>query len=331
MAAHPSDREIEGFFRGLDQDHDGLLSKKEVGKLMAKLGEKVTSLLSHKKLDHIFEEMDVERNGTVSLGEFLEWHKRTHATNAEDMEANISRLFHELDTDGSGFLSKSEVGTLTDQLGEHVMKGRRRGLFRHLGSAWRANKWHLEDIFADMAAGDDKVTYEEFLAWHKREHPLIWSVHRDTGANVDVAQIHLQYKTEIAALKAAHAKEIQEHDQRHNQHAEELKSLRAEHERQLRAHEARHDEHKIELARARADHAAAIVKQHEEHSAHHAAVVAEHQKRYEDLRSTRHAARMKGMEQQELHSEVVGGLEKLRDLLVMINEPKESGEDAATQ
>ena len=66
-------RKIREMFDRLDTDGSGALDKKEVGKLAAELGEKLTSVFGSKKLDEAFAEMDPENDGEVSFEKFTGW------------------------------------------------------------------------------------------------------------------------------------------------------------------------------------------------------------------------------------------------------------------
>ena len=67
------ERKLREMFDRLDTDGSGALDKKEVGKLAAELGEKLTSVFGSKKLDEAFAEMDPENDGEVSFEKFTGW------------------------------------------------------------------------------------------------------------------------------------------------------------------------------------------------------------------------------------------------------------------
>eukprot|EP00941_MAST-03F_sp_MAST-3F-sp1_P001739 g1739.t1 len=75
------------------------------------------------------------------------------------IEEKIRDLFNDLDIDNSGLLSKKEVGVLSSKLGEGL-------------SSFFSNK-KLDIAFREMDPNQDGVvTVDEFIAWHRRNHPI---------------------------------------------------------------------------------------------------------------------------------------------------------------
>ena len=83
-AAGGSGDRVRELFDQLDADGSNSLDKREVRKLAALLGEKLTSFmgLRTKKLDAAFAEMDVRKAGAVTFEEFRTWWVKTHPEDA---------------------------------------------------------------------------------------------------------------------------------------------------------------------------------------------------------------------------------------------------------
>ena len=60
-------------FAEFDTDGSGLLDKQEVKRLTTRMGEKLTTLFNHKKLDDAFAQMDKDNSGGVGVDEFVAW------------------------------------------------------------------------------------------------------------------------------------------------------------------------------------------------------------------------------------------------------------------
>eukprot|EP00941_MAST-03F_sp_MAST-3F-sp1_P002158 g2158.t1 len=158
---------ITQLFYKLDKDHSGYLDKEEVKQMGTRMGEKLTTLLSHKLLDKAFAEMDPSGDGKVSLEEFISWHHRTHPTEASHVYAQIRHLFNEIDTDNKGWLDRKEVKKLLKGTGNQLT---RRFSFHH---KYGSKKESFKRVFGEIDHdGSGKVSFDEFLAWHCRDHNI---------------------------------------------------------------------------------------------------------------------------------------------------------------
>eukprot|EP00941_MAST-03F_sp_MAST-3F-sp1_P004423 g4423.t1 len=115
-------------FDKIDTNNSGTLEKKEIKVLAAKMGDKLTSFLSHKKLDEAFNDMDPNGDGSVSFEEFIGWYHRQHPVEPHHVHAKAKHIFDRLDECKTGFISKEETRQLLDEMG---MKGyKQKGVLR---------------------------------------------------------------------------------------------------------------------------------------------------------------------------------------------------------
>eukprot|EP00941_MAST-03F_sp_MAST-3F-sp1_P002157 g2157.t1 len=158
---------IKALFYEMDSDRSGDLDKNEVKILAKRMGDKLTTMLSHKLLDKAFAEMDPNGDGKVSLEEFIAWHHRVHPVEPHHVYAQCRKLFDEIDTDNSGYLTRKELKKMLLLTGNVLT---RRFSFKHL---YGESKESFDEAFGEMDPnGDEQVTFEEFLAWHCRNHHI---------------------------------------------------------------------------------------------------------------------------------------------------------------
>ncbi|OMJ83836.1 hypothetical protein SteCoe_15135 [Stentor coeruleus] len=94
-------KEVRGIFESLDTDQDGKLSKEEVAH-----GINFFCCDTEYKLDTVFKNCDIDKNGYIDFSEFLT------AVLSLDLELSTKRLFkafNALDKDGNGRISKVEL------------------------------------------------------------------------------------------------------------------------------------------------------------------------------------------------------------------------------
>eukprot|EP00941_MAST-03F_sp_MAST-3F-sp1_P002536 g2536.t1 len=160
------EQKIREIIASMETEEDGTLTKVEVKVLAGKMGEKLTTLLSHKKLDKAFAQMDSNKDGRVEIDEFIRWHHCEHPTKPAHLFAQIKRRFNELDVDGVGTLSKKDVLTLMKRTGNKIS-----GFF-NLHTYYGEKGLTFQNAYHQMAGLDDKVSLQEFLDWHCMHHKL---------------------------------------------------------------------------------------------------------------------------------------------------------------
>ncbi|EFJ04465.1 hypothetical protein SELMODRAFT_16324, partial [Selaginella moellendorffii] len=95
-------------FQAIDENGDGLISKEEVGKLMAKLGHG----MSDSDLELLMLTVDLNGDGCVDFEEF----QALYIT-SEDEEENLRDAFRVFDQNGDGFITAEELHRVLSRLG----------------------------------------------------------------------------------------------------------------------------------------------------------------------------------------------------------------------
>ena len=98
---HSHENVAHEIFNLIDRGGTGALTKKEIGKLMAKMGEKTRRSFfgGNRKLDAAFAEMDPSGDGVVDFVEFFDWFRRKHPESPHDEELAIQFELERLDKD----------------------------------------------------------------------------------------------------------------------------------------------------------------------------------------------------------------------------------------
>jgi Ca2+-binding EF-hand superfamily protein len=137
---------------------DGKFGKQGLAKLAAFMGEPLTTLTSHRRLDRAWATLDTQGTGKVTFAQFERWHRSNRPTSAKDREHQAAFLFKQLDVDNSNSLSLEEMTALLKTMGART-KG-------------RTGRRDLAAAFSEMDAdGSGEVGLDEFVAWHNRQHP----------------------------------------------------------------------------------------------------------------------------------------------------------------
>eukprot|EP00941_MAST-03F_sp_MAST-3F-sp1_P002751 g2751.t1 len=130
------------------------------------MGDKLTTLFSHKKLDEAFAEMRRNKDGEVTIEEFIAWHHRNHPTEPKHLYAQLLHLFNVIDSkrlendfDDSlkkGCFRKQDVSDLLKSAGNHI------------AGKYKLKKMKsIDDAFQEMdKTGTGFVSHEEFVLWY---------------------------------------------------------------------------------------------------------------------------------------------------------------------
>lgn len=97
---------VRKMFERYDSDQSGSISALELGKLLADLGER----LSTEELKEVLSSLDVDANGQVSFGEFIQWWQRY----------GLEKCFRRFDVDNSGTINATELGALMAEVSSGV-------------------------------------------------------------------------------------------------------------------------------------------------------------------------------------------------------------------
>ncbi|XP_075260896.1 uncharacterized protein LOC142352280 [Convolutriloba macropyga] len=122
MSMQFSDEQIAQYrsaFNLFDQDGDGAISEEELGKMMAQLGQPMSS----QELKEFIEEIDIDGNGMVEFNEFLEMMVKKNPSaidGKDDRTDDIAIAFKVFDRNGDGFVTKAELMHVLMSLGENL-------------------------------------------------------------------------------------------------------------------------------------------------------------------------------------------------------------------
>ena len=109
--------------------------------VMRSLGQNPTEA----ELKDMIDAIDLETPGQCSLPEFLTMFECT--LQKDDGEAEIQKVFSELDKDGTGFVSAAEIHRVMTNLGEKL-----------------AGMGGSDEALTPLAGSDRLISYEEFRA-----------------------------------------------------------------------------------------------------------------------------------------------------------------------
>lgn len=138
-------------FRDIDRDGSGFIDPQELKEIATRLG----NPLSDKQLKALFRTIDTDKNGKISAEEFVAWIQDEQSKNdvKKYFHATATKIFEDIDTDGSGFLDKEELKAVTIRLGEDFTDKEISKIFK----AMDKNK-------------DGKVGLQEFINWMDKEN-----------------------------------------------------------------------------------------------------------------------------------------------------------------
>jgi len=98
------ERIVRDLFDRIDKNGNGVLSTKEIKRLMHMLGQNLTD----KEFKEVMREMDKDNSGEVGFREFESWWQGTEEGGTETSAEELADLFSEVDADGSGEIDMDE-------------------------------------------------------------------------------------------------------------------------------------------------------------------------------------------------------------------------------
>ncbi|XP_011032413.1 PREDICTED: calmodulin-like protein 8 [Populus euphratica] len=132
--------EFQEAFCLFDKDGDGCITFEELATVIKSLDDSATD----EELHIMISEVDVDGNGTIEFGEFLNLMARKMRENDADEE--LKEAFKVFDKDQDGYISPNELRHVMINLGEQLTDGELEQMIRE----------------ADLD-GDGQVNYEEFV------------------------------------------------------------------------------------------------------------------------------------------------------------------------
>ncbi|KAG2269613.1 hypothetical protein Bca4012_062636 [Brassica carinata] len=110
-------RELEAVFKKFDVNGDGKISSKELGAIMASLGNEVPEEVLEKAIT----EIDRKGDGYINFEEFVELN--TKGMDQNDVLENLKDAFSVYDIDGNGAISAEELHEVLRSLGDECSIG----------------------------------------------------------------------------------------------------------------------------------------------------------------------------------------------------------------
>ncbi|KAJ8760747.1 hypothetical protein K2173_017887 [Erythroxylum novogranatense] len=124
----------------LDKDGDGCITLEELGVALKSLGQHPTE----DELQIMISEVDVDGNGTIEFGEFINLMERK--MKESEAEEELTEVFRVFDKDQDGYISPTELRHVMISLGEKLTEEELEQMIKE----------------ADLD-GDGQVNYDEFV------------------------------------------------------------------------------------------------------------------------------------------------------------------------
>ncbi|XP_042908967.1 calcium-binding protein E63-1 isoform X2 [Parasteatoda tepidariorum] len=132
--------ELKAAFAMLDRNQDGRINETELKSMLEKLGISLTDEMIAK----LIEEASKTGQRLLNEEEFFSW--MSHHDVKEDAMADLMAAFKVFDKDGNGYISKDELKTAMDTIGEPMSEGQ------------------LDIMIKETDTDNDgKINYEEFV------------------------------------------------------------------------------------------------------------------------------------------------------------------------
>jgi len=131
-------------FSQVDIDGNGHVDREELKQLFNLL----ECYISARELEEVFNQLDEDKDGTISQSEFTNWYCRSE----ERILSQVHHVFDQIDVDKSNSIDKDEVKTLLTMLDPHTTD--------------EDVEIALEDMYKEGRR--DEITFEEFSEWYKK-------------------------------------------------------------------------------------------------------------------------------------------------------------------
>jgi len=131
-------------FSQVDIDGNGHVDREELKQLFNLL----ECYITPRELEEVFNQLDEDKDGTISQSEFTEWYCRSE----ERILSQVHHVFDQIDVDKSNNIDKDEVKTLLTKLDPHTTDA------------------DVAEALNTMYKGGsrDEITFEEFSEWYKQ-------------------------------------------------------------------------------------------------------------------------------------------------------------------
>ncbi|RCN36570.1 EF hand [Ancylostoma caninum] len=118
MGQSPTEEELDAMFNAADQDHDGNID--------FKVDYPTISMISFKTAEHSERTMVIAINWGVALSEFLQ------IAHANPLSLSLKAVFEELDVDGDGYITRSELRTAFQRMGHSLSDQDIKAIYKHV-------------------------------------------------------------------------------------------------------------------------------------------------------------------------------------------------------
>lgn len=116
------DDDLRQIFREFDLNGDGLIQKHELRAVMQKMGQSPTD----QELEAMFAAADRNRDGNIDFTEFLT------IARANPLSLSLKAVFQELDVDGDGYITRSELRTAFQRMGHALSDQDIKAIYKHV-------------------------------------------------------------------------------------------------------------------------------------------------------------------------------------------------------
>ncbi|KAI1731434.1 EF hand domain-containing protein [Ditylenchus destructor] len=137
--------DLRGIFHEFDLNGDGYIQKNELKAVMIKMGQSPTE----EELIAMFNAADQDQDGNIDFHEFLT------IARANPLSLSLKAVFEELDVDGDGHITRSELRTAFQRMGHALTDQEIKAIYKHV------------DI-----NNDGKINFQEFCEMMTRKKPV---------------------------------------------------------------------------------------------------------------------------------------------------------------
>jgi len=134
--------DLKAIFHEFDLNGDGYIQKNELRAVMEKMGQSPTE----DELDAMFNAADQDRDGNIDFREFLT------IARANPLSLSLKAVFEELDVDGDGHITKSELRIAFQRMGHSLTDQEIKSIYKHVDTN-----------------NDGKINFQEFCEMMTRK------------------------------------------------------------------------------------------------------------------------------------------------------------------
>ncbi|KAF8353797.1 cal-5, partial [Pristionchus pacificus] len=116
------DDDLRGIFKEFDLNGDGYIQKDELKAVMQKMGQSPTD----EELEAMFLAADKDNDGNIDFTEFLT------IAHANPLSLSLRSVFDELDVDGDGHITRSELRTAFQRMGHALSDQDIKAIYKHV-------------------------------------------------------------------------------------------------------------------------------------------------------------------------------------------------------